>query len=201
MSCAGPVARQPARYRRRELRARRHRTANGGAQCGSVSRLRHRVSGGSHMAYRLALEVPEEVPAVTAIGASLPVQEEIDCRPSGKPVSVMIVNGTADPVNPYEGGEVVAPTGSHLGQVRSSRRSGEYFARLVGHDPARCHHAIRAARALHGRRGSDLERGHRWCDRALHDPRRRSYDTGATKPLARFPRRKRAAVQRVGADR
>lgn len=88
------------------------------------------------MAYRLALEIPDEVRAVAAIAASLPVEGEIDCRPSGKPVSVMIVNGTADPVNPYEGGEVVAPTGDHLGRVRSARWSAEYFARLARHDPA-----------------------------------------------------------------
>ena len=93
-------------------------------------------SGGGHMAYRLALEVPEEVPAVVAIAANLPVEEEIDCRPSGKPVSVMIVNGTADPVNPYGGGEVVAPAGAHLGRVRSARRSAAYFAELAGYDRA-----------------------------------------------------------------
>ncbi|MGD8869763.1 MAG: PHB depolymerase family esterase [Gemmatimonadales bacterium] len=89
-------------------------------------------SGGGHMAYRLALEIPEEIPAIAAIAASLPVEEELDCQLSGRPVSVMIVNGTADPVNPYGGGEVVAPGGTRLGHVRSTRATAEYFAALAG---------------------------------------------------------------------
>lgn len=89
-------------------------------------------SGGGHMAYRLALEIPDEIPAIAAIGASLPVEDELDCLPSGRPASVMIVNGTADPVNPYDGGEVVAPGGTRLGQVRSTRATAEYFAALAG---------------------------------------------------------------------
>ena len=91
-------------------------------------------SGGGHMAYRLALEIPERVPAIAVMAASLPVEDGLDCRPSGRPVSVMIVNGTTDPVNPYEGGEVVAPAGTRLGQVRSTRASARYFARVSGYD-------------------------------------------------------------------
>lgn len=90
-------------------------------------------SGGGHMAYRLALEIPEQIPAVAVLGASLPVAEELDCRPSGRPVSIMIVNGSADPVNPYGGGEVVAPGGTRLGRVRSTRATAEYFADLHGY--------------------------------------------------------------------
>lgn len=93
-------------------------------------------SGGGHMAYRLALEIPDQIPAIAVIAASLPVEDELDCKPSGRPVSVMIVNGTADPVNPYHGGEVVAPTGTRLGQVRSTAASAEYFATIDGYPPA-----------------------------------------------------------------
>lgn len=89
-------------------------------------------SGGGHMAYRLALEIPEVIPAIAAIAASLPVEDELDCQPSGRPVSVMIVNGTADPVSPYGGGEVVAPGGTRLGHVRSTLATAEYFAALAG---------------------------------------------------------------------
>ena len=82
-------------------------------------------SGGGHMAYRLALEIPDEILGVAAIAASLPVEGELDCESSGRPVSVMIVNGTADPVNPYDGGEVMAPGGTVLGRVRSTRATAE----------------------------------------------------------------------------
>lgn len=101
-----------------------------GADTGRASALG--FSGGGHMAYRLALEIPELIPAVAVIAASLPVAEELDCRPTGRGVSVMIVNGTADPVNPYGGGDVVAPTGMRLGQVRPTLATAEYFARLAG---------------------------------------------------------------------
>lgn len=91
------------------------------------------LSGGGHMALRLALEVPELVSAAAVFGASLPVAGEIDCSPSERPVSVLLMNGTADPVSPYAGGDVVAPDGVRLGTVRSSRATAEYFAELAGY--------------------------------------------------------------------
>ena len=55
---------------------------------------------------RLALEHPEDFAGVAAISASLPVKENLDCGQVDKPIPVMIVNGTADPINPYGGGMV-----------------------------------------------------------------------------------------------
>ena len=90
-------------------------------------------SNGAHLAYRLALEVPEEVRAVAAFAANLPEDSGVDCMPTGLPISVMIVNGTDDGVNPYAGGEVIAPGGESLGRVRSAMETAQYFARLAGH--------------------------------------------------------------------
>jgi polyhydroxybutyrate depolymerase len=61
---------------------------------------------GGQMSIRLALELPDEIRAVAAISASLPTPENLDCHPSGHPVSVLVMNGTADPINPYKGGKV-----------------------------------------------------------------------------------------------
>lgn len=97
------------------------------------------LSGGGHMALRLALEAPTLVPRVAVFGASLPAAGEIDCAPSGTPVSVLLMNGTADPVSPYQGGEVVAPDGARLGTVRSSRATAEYFAELAGYSRDAAH--------------------------------------------------------------
>lgn len=96
-------------------------------------------SNGGHMAYRLALELPEEIGAVAAFAANLPVQRELDCRTAGEPVPVMVVNGTADRINPYDGGEVTLPDGRDFGHVRSADGSIGYFAKLAGHrgPPAR----------------------------------------------------------------
>ena len=44
--------------------------------------------------------------------------------------SVMIMNGTKDPLNPFEGGEVKFLGMYGRGTVRSARESGQYFADL-----------------------------------------------------------------------
>ena len=88
-------------------------------------------SGGGHMAYKLAVTMPLQFKAVAAIVANLPDSAHIDCKLSNKPVSIMIVNGTTDPVNPYNGG-VVTSTGVVLGTVRSTDATVAYWSRING---------------------------------------------------------------------
>ena len=61
-------------------------------------------SNGGAMVYRLALERPEEVAGIAAISSSLPTESNLGCAAKRIPVPVLIMNGTADPVNPYRGG-------------------------------------------------------------------------------------------------
>ena len=70
---------------------------------------RHRIyatgtSNGGNMAIRLAMEVPEKFAAVAAIVASNPVKNK--CKQTRKPISILFMNGTADPLLPYQGGQV-----------------------------------------------------------------------------------------------
>jgi polyhydroxybutyrate depolymerase len=88
-------------------------------------------SNGAQLAYRLALENPEDFAGVAAISASVPVKENLDCGQKDKPVPVMIVNGTADPINPFRGG-MVNLGGAKLGNVLSSEDTAKYWARLMG---------------------------------------------------------------------
>jgi polyhydroxybutyrate depolymerase len=88
-------------------------------------------SNGGQLAYRLALERPEQFAGVASISASRPTMENLACTPTDKPMAVMIINGTADPINPFNGGEVKLGFSS-LGNVLSSRETGQYFARLNG---------------------------------------------------------------------
>ncbi len=89
------------------------------------------MSRGGHMAYRLALEAPSRFRAVAAVGANVPVPENFKCKPTGQGTSsVMIMNGTKDPINPFAGGEVKFFGLLRRGKVRSSRESGQYFADL-----------------------------------------------------------------------
>lgn len=90
------------------------------------------TSGGGHMAYKLALTMPQKIKAITAIIANLPDAKNMDCLASGTAIPVMIINGTNDPVNPYNGGEVVIP-GTVLGTVQSTEQTFHYWAELAGY--------------------------------------------------------------------
>ncbi|MEO5890837.1 MAG: poly(3-hydroxybutyrate) depolymerase [Ferruginibacter sp.] len=89
------------------------------------------LSGGGHMAYKLGLTMPGQFKAITAIVANLPDSSNMDCTASNRPISVMIINGTNDPVNPYQGGEVRI-TSAYLGTVRSTDQTFKYWASLAG---------------------------------------------------------------------
>ena len=90
------------------------------------------LSNGAHLAYRLALEAPELVHAVAAVGANLPAQENMDCTPIPGSTPVLILNGTDDPINPYGGGRVTLFGFGDRGHVLSARESATYFARRNG---------------------------------------------------------------------
>jgi polyhydroxybutyrate depolymerase len=87
------------------------------------------VSSGGFMSMRLALESSKRFRAVAAVSANVPVPDNFKCKSSGSGTSVMIMNGTKDPLVPYGGGE------SSLfglfykgGNVRSSQDSATFFA-------------------------------------------------------------------------
>jgi polyhydroxybutyrate depolymerase len=72
------------------------------------------------------------VRAVAAVGANLPTQENLDCTPTHGATSVLILNGTADPINPYGGGKVTLFGFGDRGRVLSARESAAYFVRRNG---------------------------------------------------------------------
>src|SRR5438477_899275 len=89
-------------------------------------------SRGGFMAFRLALEAPSRFRAVAAVSANVPSPENFKCKPAGQGTpSVLIMNGTDDPLVPFDGGSVsLLGLFYKLGKVRSSRESGQYFADL-----------------------------------------------------------------------
>ena len=86
------------------------------------------TSGGGHMAYKLAFTMPEKFRAITAIVANIPDTSNMDCIEKKKPIPVMIINGTKDSTNPYEGGKVKTK-----GLVRSTNETFKYWATLAGY--------------------------------------------------------------------
>lgn len=98
----------------------------------------HRVfltgySSGAHLGFRLALEQPTLLAGIGAVAANLPTPDNLACQPSGKAVSMLIINGTDDPVNPYKGGQVSLFGLGSRGTVRSAQDSALYFAALAGY--------------------------------------------------------------------
>lgn len=91
------------------------------------------LSRGGHMAFRLALEAPSRFRAVAAVAASLPTEGNFKCGTPGNDIpSVMIMNGTADPLNPFEGGRVRLFGLFDRGTVISSMATAQHFADLAG---------------------------------------------------------------------
>lgn len=90
------------------------------------------LSNGGHMAFKLAMEAPDWVTAIAAIAANLPVNPNNDCQSIGLPAAVLIMNGTKDPVNPYNGGEVnLFGAGASRGQVMATWETTDYWTSLA----------------------------------------------------------------------
>ena len=89
-------------------------------------------SRGGFMAFRLALEAPSRFRAIAAVSANVHTPDNFKCKPARNGTSsVMIMNGTEDPLVPFDGGEVSLFGFSYkYGSVMSSRQSGQYFAGL-----------------------------------------------------------------------
>ena len=99
------------------------------------------LSNGGQMVLRLAMETPELIRGAAAIAANMPAPDNLDCEPVGAARAIMLVNGTADPINPFEGGEVEMFGGvGKRGEVRSSIESASYWARIAGHTEAPFEH-------------------------------------------------------------
>ncbi len=90
------------------------------------------TSGGGHMAYKLALTMPDKFTAIAALIANLPDTNNLDCFEKKIALPVMIVNGTKDTINPYDGGEVILGKDNY-GFVRSTDKTFNYWAKLAGY--------------------------------------------------------------------
>lgn len=89
-------------------------------------------SGGGHMSYKLALTMPRRFRAIGAIVANLPDSASSDCLSAGIARPVIIINGTADGTNPYNGGEMFVNNAS-FGIVRSTDQTFRYWASLANY--------------------------------------------------------------------
>ncbi|CAF1317558.1 unnamed protein product [Didymodactylos carnosus] len=74
----------------------------------------------------------ERFAACAAISANLPTDSNTDVQLTHQPIPMLIMNGTNDKINPYNGGEVSFWGFRSRGQVRSSWSTAQYFADQYG---------------------------------------------------------------------
>jgi len=87
------------------------------------------ASNGGMMTYRLAMQLGDRLAAVGAIVANLPDPSE--CAFEAAPIPILIMNGTADPVIPYDGGCVAGST-CDRGSVRSTDATVAFWVNTNG---------------------------------------------------------------------
>ncbi len=84
-------------------------------------------SNGGQMCYRLAREKPQMFKGVAILCANLPESADDRCTDAGKPVSILIMNGTSDPVSPFDGGEVTLRGAPPRGKVLSAMQTLDFW--------------------------------------------------------------------------
>ncbi len=82
------------------------------------------ISNGGMMALRLGCELSGRLRAVAAIAANLP-EKLLNCQPRS-PVSVLLMNGSKDPLMPWQGGEVHFFR-KKMGRVLSTNATLDYW--------------------------------------------------------------------------
>ncbi|MDA8140519.1 MAG: dienelactone hydrolase family protein [Desulfobacteraceae bacterium] len=82
------------------------------------------VSNGGMMAYRLGIELGAKLAAVAAVIANLPAN--LAGQQPERPLPVLIMNGTADPIIPWNGGEM-RTLGISYGKVISTEDTVKYW--------------------------------------------------------------------------
>jgi polyhydroxybutyrate depolymerase len=85
------------------------------------------IANGGMMSFRLACELPKRVAAIAVVAASLPRVLEQGCS-NGPPLPVMIIDGTADPMMPWAGGELAG----NRAAVLSATATAQLFALRIG---------------------------------------------------------------------
>ncbi len=87
------------------------------------------LSNGGMMTYRLGIELGDRLAAIAAIIANLPAN--LAGRTPVRPLPVLIMNGTADPMMPWDGGPVRV-LGREYGEVLSTAETVRYWLRVAG---------------------------------------------------------------------
>jgi polyhydroxybutyrate depolymerase len=86
------------------------------------------ISNGGFMSQRLACDLSDRIAAIGVVAATMGEQLSRRCKPA-KPVSVLILQGTEDPLVPYQGGRVNVRGG---GAIISATAARDIWVKLDG---------------------------------------------------------------------
>lgn len=87
------------------------------------------ISNGAFMAYRLACALSDKIAAIAPVDGNIAAEVQPDCSP-GRSVSVLAINNVADPLVPWNGGEVTGPFGrKKLGRSLSVAQSVAFWVK------------------------------------------------------------------------
>jgi polyhydroxybutyrate depolymerase len=84
------------------------------------------MSNGGHLSFRLGCEMADMFTAIAPVAASLGEDLMRTCRPN-RPISVLNIVGTADPISPYRGGAIRNFRGELRGKILSSDATLVYW--------------------------------------------------------------------------
>lgn len=90
-------------------------------------------SNGGFMSNRLACDLSDKVAAVGIVIAQMSVNMKDRCNPKA-PVSVLIMNGTEDPLVPFDGGHVrLSKRGKSRGEIISTADTFDFWLNKAGY--------------------------------------------------------------------
>jgi polyhydroxybutyrate depolymerase len=89
------------------------------------------VSNGGMMAYRLAIELGDRIAAIASVIANLPANLA-SIKPV-RPIPVLVMNGTKDPLIPWEGGPIRI-LGRKFGELLSTQETVDFWVKANGLD-------------------------------------------------------------------
>ncbi|MBZ0165617.1 MAG: esterase, partial [Candidatus Omnitrophica bacterium] len=89
------------------------------------------ISNGGFMSFRLAMDLSHKIKAIAPVTAQISLA--IAHKKPLSPVSLMLINGTEDPLVPYKGGHVrLGPRAKSRGEILSTEESIARFVEVNG---------------------------------------------------------------------
>lgn len=88
-------------------------------------------SNGGMMTHRLSCDIAEMITAAVVMVGSIPEPVRGKCQPKN-PVPILMMNGTADPLVPYAGGNVGGASGVDQGRVIAAEDTLQFWVKANG---------------------------------------------------------------------